>query len=467
MAVGAVRKGIGAAAALTAACWSVVAWPQVAGDDGGTHLVFDVHSTLTADDNRSLGIGAANPETTLDTRLGFSFSSKTYLQSLEFAGQGTLRLSDRSGSNGSGFQDPNLRLSYARDTGNARLSVGANYRKSDASFFEPLLLSTGGISTIDFLATTGTVISWGTRAKLETGIDAPIGFILSASIDKREYSDTTDPNVYDTRNEDLNATMRLRPSDRTQIDLSLGYGTEDYGNANRTRRDKRNVSVSLTQELSSLLTLEGQIGYSRIQTDEVILGIPVSQTSDGVFGSVALMTAMPNGSASIRLSTDRDSLGVRNTLRFGRDMELPHGTLSADVGVSTRPGYGAQVVGSLAYGDKLPDASFSASLERKVTLDADNQDVAYTRLGLKYSRDLNEISSLGVAFDWVRSGDGGAGAITSVDRKTLRATYTRELTADWDVVAGYQYRHLDKSGTGQASSNSVFLTIGRKFALRP
>jgi hypothetical protein len=472
MAVGAIRKTLRrTAVAGTGLAGLVLGWSAVAQDraaDVPPKLVFDVSTTLSADDNRSLSQTDPDPGLRFDTRLGFTFDTRTRLQQLQFSGSTILRLSsgdEADDDTASGVQEPRFNLAYSRDTGNARLGVTASYARTEASLTDTLLLPDGTPS--DDVADDGFVTDSALGVSLQTGVNDPIGFLFSADASERDYTDTTDPDVYDSRRLSLGFTTRLVLSPRTLVSLNLGYRESEDDNDTGTERTDRSVSVAVDQSLSEVLTLLAEVGYSRNTRDETQGLTPVSEESDGLFGTVRLNLERPNGTASVSFTSARDSEGPRNTLSFGRSLELPRGgELEAELGVTARPGGDPELVGSLRYAEPLPTGEISVSFDRSVSLDADDDDVASTRLGLAYTHDITELSRFNLSADYSRSSDAGLGEAETTTRRTLRAAYERDLTADWKLETGYQYRDLEDDG-GDATSNSVFLTIGRKFVAWP
>ena len=471
MAVGDIRRVLGrTAVAGTGLAGLVLGWQAVAQDreaEAPPKLVFDVSTTLSADDNRSLSRRDADPGLRFDTRAGFAFESRTRLQQLQFSGNALLRLSSGEATDddtGSGLQEPRLRLAYNRDTGNARLGLTASYARSEANLTDTQLLPDGTPS--DDITRDGFVTDRALGVSLQTGVNDPLGFIVSADASERDYSDTTDPDADDSRRLSLGFTARLTPSPVTRIDLNLGYRRSEDDNETGAERTDRSISVALDQTLAQGVTLQAEIGFSR-NTREETLGSGGSETSEGVFGEVGLTLARPNGTASVSLTAARDSEGLRNTLSFGRSLELPRGgRFEAQFGLSARSGGDPELVGSLRYAEPLPTGEISVRFDRSVSLDADNADIASTRLGLAYTHDITDLSRLNLSADYSRSGSGGLGEAETTTRRTLRAAYARDLTGDWTLETGYQYRDLEDE-SGEASSNSVFVTVGRKFTAWP
>lgn len=478
MARGSIRKGTAAVAAGGVLFWAAAALSQQTTASTGKQadtvpprLVFDLSSGVNLDTNRALTTGPKESSATLDTRLGLSYSAKTRLQSFDFGLKSLWRLGKagkQSGRNvtGNGLQEPEARLSYGYDDGENRLTLKGRYRKSQVNVFEPLVLSDGTLSPTDLIATSGSVIAWGANLGFTTGLRDPIGFNFTASTDRRHYLQNTDPSVYDSRTNVLGTGLRFTLDPLSQINVNARVLDQRYDNTLRTHRRQRQLSLGYQRALSPILTFNGEIGYSRNRTEYDALG-GLKQQSNGLYGSLGLVRKMPNGTASVTLAASRDSIGQRNTLQVGRALALPTGKIDAEAGVSMRPGYGAQFIGRLAYALEGPVDSFSANLSRAVALDANNNDIAYTAVGLGYSRKLTRLASVGVDLNVSHSGSGGIGSASRIDRQSVKATYSYALTQDWNFNAGYLFRHLNKSTAGNATSNSVFFNVGRKFTLWP
>ena len=492
---------------------SQIAGSQTARDrNAPPRLVFSVSSTLGGDSNRSLRRSDPKASARLDTSVGLAFDSRTRIEQLQLSATGLLRFSKgddgartgtlatagpnagrgrgRDPATGSGFREPRLRFAYGRDTGNANLSATGSYTRSEVSLTDGALLLPDG-TLADRIARDGTTSTTALGLAIQTGVNDPIGFLLSGNATKRSYSDTTDPNVFDTTRRSFSFTTRLTPDALTRIDLGLGYDRRDdtsvaglvpqvlpgplggapfvpgppLGTATGNDRTDERASVTVTRALTPILTLDASLGYSRDRSDRSLRGQPDLRRSSGLFGQVGLDLARPNGTASARFATQRDSIGVRHTLSVGRSLETARGgTLGADLGASARPGGGTpKLIGTLRFAEPLPTGSVEARLDRSVQLDSNDQDVTPTRLALSLGHDITDLSRLTFGTDYSRVDAPTTGVVS---RRTLRAAYARDLTRDWSLETGYQYRDL-KDSNGRARSNSVFVTIGRKITLWP
>lgn len=424
-------------------------------------LVFDLGSRLSLDDNPAFAAGGSDAQARLDTNLGLTLNSVTRDQNFLLALTGLMRLDDE----GLAFRDPSVRLSYGREAANSRLSVSGVLSQSPVDLFEPLVSADGGVITTDILATTGTVTSRNADLSFATGLQAPLGFDLAASVAERDYSDTSDPAVFDNSSRSLSLGVQLRqPSAGREISLTLRGSTADFDNLTNTTREGRSLSFGYAQDLRPELRLRASLGQTA--SDSRQDGLP-DISSQGATGSLGLEAGLANGSASVTLASARDVLGSHRTLQFSRSLDLPDGTLAATLGLSSRPGEAGQLVANLSYAQGLGGGSISVGLSREIALNADNQDVANTVLDVNYEHDINDRSRLGLSLNLLGTGSGGSAGVTEALRQSFSASYSRDLIGDWQVTAGYQVRSLDLSTADEARSNTVFLTVSRKFTLRP
>ncbi|MEO8242358.1 MAG: hypothetical protein ABI832_08585 [bacterium] len=435
---------------------------QQAGDAAvPPRLTFNLGSSLTYDDNPDLSVTGSGPLTSLDTRLGLDLNTATPGQSLQFGLNGLGRVTS---GDGLVFRDPSANLAYTLDGANSRLSVTALYQQSPVDLFEPVVASDGSVTPTDILATSGKITTSSAGFSFETGLQGPLGFDLSGNYSGRAYSDTSDPSVYDSTSEDLTAAVHLRMATGGDLSLTASASQTDYQNATQTLRNGSDLSLGYSQDLRPGLALQASLGESRTTTRE---SGSADSTSTGAIGSLGLDADLVNGQASVQLSSTRDAVGARQSLSFGRSLELPTGNLDATFGLSGRRGEGSQLIGTLSYSYTLPTDNFGVNLSRQVVLNADNLDVANTVLGVTYQHQINDVSSLGLSVNLLATGGGGSPGVDDALRQSFSTTYTRDLTADWQLATGYQFRSLDQSSVGTAQSNSVFLTISRKFTLRP
>lgn len=435
--------------------------PAVAQEDapGGTTLTFGLDSRLSVSDNYSLAVIAPGTSTILDTTLSFGYLAQTANSRFAFDIDGVLRVASLPGAGTSGgtrFDDINAALSYTHEGANSRFSATANYNKIDLDFLDPFTLTE--ITDVDLTNSGGTRNSRNARILFETGINDPLGFGFELGHDNFSYANTTDPGLFDTTTNDFALTSRLRLS--TVAEGRVRFSQENYtaDSVIPIDRTTRALSFGLAYALSPVTTLDTSIGIEDIKEG--------GGTDRGAFGTVGVTQAMANGSAGVLLDQSFGIEGRRTTLTASRDLTLPSGTLAFSFGATRGEQSGTQFIGSIDYSQTLPRGTLTASLDRSVDSSTTGNDILTTNAALGYSMALSPLSGLSLDFDYAEIQNDGSGTTSNTNRKSLRAEYTYALTQDWNLSAGYEHQRLVTEGTGSASSNTVFLSLGREFSIR-
>ncbi len=434
--------------------------PAVAQEDlpGGTTLTFGVASSLSISDNYSLAIISPGTSTILDTALSFGYLTETATSRFAFDVEGVLRASDIPGVGSDlRFDDASAALGYSREWADSRLDIIADYNRVNLDFLDPFSLTE--LSDTDLIDSSGTLESRNFDLKFETGLNAPIGFGFELGHSASEYTDTTDPGLFDSETNDIALTSRLRLSPVAEARVRLSqedYTAQDVALTDRTTRA---LSFGVAYEISPVTTLDVSAGVEKIETTGV-------GTDRGSFGTVSLTRALANGSAGVVLDRSFGIEGERTTLSANRSLDLPGGSLAVSLGVTRGELDGTEVIGSLDYDQTLARGALTASLSRSVGSDTSGNDILTTNAALGYSLELTPVSGLSLDFNFAEIENVGSGTTSNTNRSSLRAEYTRALTPDWDLSAGYQHQRLFTEGLGTANSNTIFLTLGRDFSIR-
>ncbi|MGB3177475.1 MAG: hypothetical protein WBA90_06300 [Albidovulum sp.] len=439
-----------------------------------------ISSSLKVDDNFQLDTTSAGTSTILDNRLTFNLSSVTGVQDFNVTSSIVYRYASipglaslsRPSRTISEFEDPTIRFSYTRDGFNSKLSINGRYRNVDREFLDPFQIekedalasvnSTSGAFDTDG----GTLTFRNIGLTYQTGINDPLGFTLGLNHDDKSYSNLTNTTrpLFDNQSDSVDLTATFKISPVTQLRLQTGltdFSTDDTAN---TERRTLNYSAGVVQDINPVLVVDAQLGWTTVDTDT---NAGSSQRS-GATGAVKLTQTMNNGTAFASLDSTLNQNGSRTSLRFGRNLQLPSGTLNASLGAARTPAGNTQWIAAVAYSHQLKTSDISVSLNRAVSTTAASQDVIDTRLSVGYGHEIDNDSRLDLSVNWGKSENdvvGGGG--TSITRSNLRASYTRSLTQDWDVTGGVLVRTRDDTSAGSASSNSLFLTLDRKFNYRP
>ncbi len=451
--------------ATVAAFWPTFASPQQggAGTPGGLQVDIGVKSTLRVDDNFKLKPGSPGSSTISDTALSFGLTSKNSGYDFALIGTGVLRFADIPGRSISGFEDPTLRLRFIADSLNSRLTLTGRYRDVDREFLDPFQVEQEEQQLGTQLADGGTLKETNAGLKYEIGLTAPLGFVFDLSHADRDYSNVTSSQLFDNRTDKGKATVVMRVSPVTTVNASAALANYSADDLRQTDRTTTDYSIGLTQQVNPVLALGASLGNTRVETDSVT----GTTTTSGVVGSLSLTKTLDDGSIFGTLSSSRNQNGERITLSFGRDLQLPTGSLRAVVGYTTADTGGSNVIGSLAYAKQLPDGSLTLSLDRSASTNSLDQEVIDTRLSAGYSHNLNAISRLGINFNWGETQDTGTTGAQTIRTSNVTASYDRDLTSDWTMSGGVTLRHRFETGVGSAQSTALFLSLGRNFSYRP
>ncbi|OYX42436.1 MAG: hypothetical protein B7Z02_12070 [Rhodobacterales bacterium 32-67-9] len=435
---------------------------------GGLTFDIGIGSKLSVDDNFQLKQTSPGTSTVWDNRLDFNLGSVTGVQDFSLTGSGVFRYADIPGRSISGFEDPTVRLRYRLDGVNSQLTLTGRYRHVDREFLDPFQIEQEETNFNGLYAGGGTVTFKNAALGYVIGINDPLTFTLNLSHDEKDYDATavaSNPRLFDTESDSIDANVAMKLSPVTSLRFSAGLTDYSANDLVQTQRQTTDFAVGVVRDINPVLVLDAQVGYTEVETD-TIFG---TTRRDGATGAVTLTQTLPNGSIFGSLDSTLNQNGSRTTLRFGRDLQLPLGNLRASVGGTKTPGGDTYVVATVAYDRQLKTSDISVSLNRSVSTNNVNEDVLDTRLTVGYGYEIDANSRFDLALNWGRSESAGIGAAPTIERTTLRASYSRDLTQDWAMTGGVQLRYRNDStpGVGDAQSNSVFLSLDRTFNFRP
>jgi len=458
-------------------CLSVLFWGTVpmlaqqgsSPEDGGPVLTFGIRSTLSATDNYDLDPDDSENAELFDNRLSFGYHNRRANDVLSLDLSGVLRANEPpDGANT--FDDRRTRLGYDRQGVNSALSFGADYSFSSVDARDPFedgFFDDDLPEEADLTQDRGDEEQISTRFRFESGLNDPVGFILEGRYRDRSFTETTDPDLFDTEIFNLSGTTRFTLSPMTETRLVLRY--EDYSadDVPQTDRQTTSVNLGLTQALSQVGTLDLLLGYQEIETDETVLGTRRTETDTGLVGSVDLTRELTRGTIGTSFDVSESENGRTATWLVSRAMPLPRGGLEISLGATSDVSDTIRPVGSLDFTHEMKRSILTASLERQVRTSSRSNELQTTQASLGYTYEINSLSDLDFSANVAELAQAGGPTVSDTIRADLRATYSRELTADWRLSTGYEYRVRDEDGVGSATSNRVFLTLERNIAIRP
>ena len=399
-------------------------WAQQTSETRGIQLNLGVTLGLETQSNRALD--PADPGRSSAATMGLSLGvlSETRTQRLSFDLGGDLRNLNGPGNVINGFVNPSIALGYDRTSAAARLSLSASLREINRAS-EGLIFDEDA-QTFTLADGTATRRRTNLSAQLNWRDDAPLGFGVLARLDDNSYSDGVATGIDGAV---LNGTQRLTLGATARLDLS--------------EASRLNIGLD----------------YSEFKQDGV------AGSRDTWTLTNALTIDRPDGALTFSFAVTDTEDGTRVATSVGRSLEYPLGILSGQIGVTRGVTGETFLSGGVNVTRALPRGNLSFGLARNVNSGTlqDTERVS-TRATFGYQHELNALSSLSFDVNWTEVTQTN----TNVDtvRASIGATYSRELTPDWNMDTGIRHRFRDSSVSGTARSNELFLNLRRDFLTR-
>lgn len=422
-------------------------------DAPGIVGTFDVTQRLEYSDNPGLDVDG-DSDFFGRTLLGFNLTSVTGLDQLSLD-LGT-EVEEWRDDNDSSFDPTNsfASIGYDRETGNARIGFELRYRESDSDSdnFDDFDQNGNIINQDD-----GTRQTYGFVLDGAVGLNAPIGASWGFAYDEITFSDTTDPDLTDQSNTAFDGQLDFRIDPRITASLTASY--EDFdAQGNGVNRERTGFGVAVAMEVTPILTADVSLSYDSIDRSGDETG-----TDDGLSVGASLLRALSNGTLGLNFASDVSSNdnGRRSFLSVSRDMELPRGSLSAEIGVTGADTIGSDPLINLDYVHELPTGQINLGLSQSVVTDNDNNEQLNTALRAGYDYQINNLSGLGATFTYFDRNELDEG----VDGKRMEVglTYRRDLTRDWGLVGGVSHTLSSEDDSEDRSRNTIYIGLQRSF----
>jgi hypothetical protein len=396
---------------------TLVAQPLAAQDQGGLLLTFGISARVESTSNPGLTVPAEPTRDRLSSRLSFGLTDTTRMGAVSLSAAGTLSV-DNDDESADGLIDPDLRLSVARIGATSSAELSAFLRETDLDTLRGLVLDpdTGEI-TEDVLGN-GTQRQSGGDISLSFGDNGPWGGSVTAGVIDTTYSG--DNSEVDNRRTSLGANLRFDLDPATEVTAGLFWSRFDE---------------------------DGQPSRDTLRPE------------------LALRRDRPEGFAAAAIFAEDTEDGTRAGLTFGRTWERPDGTLAFGLGVTRGVTGDLFPTGSLDWQKDLPRGSLRASLRRDVTSGDEDEETLVTTASLGLSHTISSRASVSFGLDASESEDTATSDTTQ--NAALSATYSHSLPYDWVLDAGVTHRIRNEDGTGDATSDSVFLELRRSIEWRP
>ena len=446
---------------------------QAAGaENAGLRFVLDYEAQIEADTEPRFGDDDAGAGLQFLNELDFAILSETRTQGFALTFGTVARYSTVDSGELEGFTltEPNYELSYERVGANATLSVEADYRERRIEFLEPFFIDNDGDTILDeagFSRSDGFLTEVGARVTLVTGRQSPIGTTYTAAYRSRTYEENEDPDLFDSMDYRVGTATRFRLSDVSTGQITTRLRQYEYDEGREVDGEVYSISAGYSRAISPTLDFDASLGVSHTSVDEVLNGESVLEEDTGLNAELGVLKALPDGAVFATFERGISDGEFRNSLSFGRTLQMRGYELTASVGLTQREGgNGVEPTLELGYLRDLPDGAFGASLQRAVTTNTIDDENTVTALSVDYNKQINELSTLVFDVNLARVQSVSEADDDSRTEAAVTASVARELTRDWGMQVGYRGR-LNESEGDTSFSNAVFLTIGRSFTFRP
>lgn len=440
---------------------------QPTGTGTGLTVTLDYLTSLRHDDNLRLTDPSLGSTTWWENTLALGIQKQTTDSTLRFDLSGLYRIANEPiiGSDSS-FSDPLARLDYQRIRANSRLGVLAEYRERDLAFNRSLTDTNldGVIDASDVIGTIGDQVNTRGNLDWQTGLNDPLGFRFSYNHRERTYTNTIDPNLFDNRSDDYSAAVLFQFSPVLQGNLGIDY--QDFAAEDSVRTDRQTTvaSIGAIYNISPITTLSANIGYS--QVDDTQRANNINDVTEDFVWNIAWSKTLPDGTADVLFDQTFGVNGSRINATVGRTFQRSSGLFGFNIGFTRGPFDEVTPIGQIDYSYQLASSRIGATIQRRVGTSTQSVETRQTLAFLTYDYFINPVSGLTFSASFIDQEDEGTGSSNPRQRGTFNASYTRAITKDWAMNIGYQYEMDDQNGF-KATSNSVFLTLGRRFTLKP
>lgn len=472
---------------------------------GGKTLRLTLGQFLEYSDNIDLRPGPTDDVLRSSTRVGLSYSDITRTQAFDFTTGGAYNI-DSDGQ--TELNDPFARLSYALEGANSHLDLSASYVQVNLDDAVSNYAGVPGGNPLNpvsgvALIEEGVRINTDYALGFETGLQSKIGFRLDLAAQDRHYTQTTDPDLYETSNRLIGMVTTFRIDPRITARLIANgrhYTAED---ADQTDRTETSYGAGVALDVAPDTSLDLSLLQQRTEVER----LSGTTVSDGLAYAAELDRDLPNGSIGGEFNSEPTLNGRRNTLRATRSMALRRdGTLSYGIGVTKTGSFSAEPLFSLAYVQPLKLGRFGVELSQEARTDEeDDTAVILTRASANYAVPLSETLNWSVSAGLAEvNGQGNSGedrrsfdlrsdltgqindisswsagislsdtrnwsstSSQQQNRYGIDLTYRRELAREWDLVARYQYTDIQDTAAADRQSNAISVGLEKSFDFRP
>lgn len=440
--------GFAAMGTLAAAAGGAAAQEMPAGSPGSPLFTAGISQGFTVDSNFRLQDRDPGTTSFADTRVELGVISETRLQTLSLGLDTGLRALWQPDQDFEfTFASPSTaRGDYLREWSSGSLDVGLRYRQTSVDADRPLSdfidPDTGEIDNPDDLNRLTSDVTerrYDGTLDLALATNSPSSYEFSLVATRFDYDQVTSDTTPRT-NFTGEALWRLR---FTPVLSGAVLGSYDYFDSDNDRDTlvrNADIDVGFIYEPDASLRLDFGVGYANYERRE---------------------TERPNSDDPVRRSIEENGAVARAGLRYA----FEDVTLSGEARYS-RATDGAPFTGNLRAIYPLPRGTLTGRVFQNKTGSSTGNQVRVTGVGFGLDHALDARSGLSFDASAARQVDETAPFEADTTRYAFSASYARDVTAAVAGRIGYRFRSFDQEPES-ATSNAVFLEIGRSFSSRP
>ena len=404
-----------------------------------------------------------NSEATTDLLL--RFDSQTRNQQLSFSiGTGIIRPIGSS-SSGSSLDRPRASINYMRDNGMLQFTTSASYSinelKGRVSFTDP-----NDPTVSSFIDDPGEVENYRFSAGVVYGANNPFGVDISGSYSERNFINTLDPALEDSKRHRVDVSLRFDASPVLSIFPTYSYEVIEDEDAVNTKETTQRAGLRFRYLASSVVTVTGGVRSAEIETETDGGGGRVVATNSDLDFNLGAVVDRPNGSASVDFARDLRSTGPLDTVTVGRVMTLANGSdLSFSVGIASFGSGETAGIGRIALAYPVPTGQINLSARQSAVVGADMEEAVSSRFSAGYTHDLTSTSTLRLSANWASFDVVTPAGGTDRTSSDISLEYRRQLTRDWNLRAGVEHRVSKQSGSARDTDDIVYINLSRSFSL--
>lgn len=389
------------------------------------------------------------------TRADFTLSTATAQRAFELSIGGAYELA-LSGDDAAGWDNPVIALSYSEETRTQRLSFDTSYRRQD---IETSVLTA---TNLGFQV----VVDDGQQEDLDAvlsytfGREQPFGGAVTFSYDERNFVDTTSASLIDSRTVSADARLefQVHPKARARVTAFAS----DLDREGGVDVDTERFGFGATLNLTSTLLADIDLSFSSVEET----GPGADADRDGAAFTLSLVETLQNGTLSGLITSDLTENGRITTLSIGRELELPRGRLSANLGYTFDDNDNERPTYNVAYVQELPRGEFAISAAQAFTASSAGNELLNSNINLRHRQSLTERADLNFSASYSTS-DFFSSLLDDTEQFDLSLSFIQEITQTWSFTAGISHTRRSSDNGTDSSDDEIFVGLQSTIGWRP